>query len=241
MPETLRSRQPLFTALLAVYWAALAALLIRLGYHNSFVVLNSLHQPWLDYPMFVLTHLGDALILTSIIALFLARRRPDLVLLVIAAVLITGLFGQILKNTVFDEWDRPLRALKGIADVHTVAGYKMYHNSFPSGHSIVAAAAITILMVSLKPGWLVQALLALAVMVISYTRIYVGVHFAGDVLAGTFIGFSGALLVHYLLAGRLKGWTDKLSEIRSRRLRRFLFGLAAVSIVAGVWLVTELM
>ncbi len=241
MPETLRFRHPLFTALLAVYWAALAALLIRLGYYNSFIALNSLHQPWLDYPMFLLTHMGDALILTSFIALFLARRRPDLVLLVIAAVLITGLFGQILKNTVFDEWDRPLRALEGITEVHTVAGYKMYHNSFPSGHSIVAAAAITILVVSLRPGRLVQALLALAVMIVSYTRIYVGVHFAGDVLAGTFIGYAGSLLVHYLLAGQLKGWTSKLTEVRSRRLRRFLFALAAVSIVAGVWLVTELM
>jgi membrane-associated phospholipid phosphatase len=58
-------------------------------------------------------------------------------------------------------------------------------HSWPSGHAASSAAAVTALMAA-YPG---QALpLSLLAVVISYSRVYVGVHYPFDVAAGTAIG-----------------------------------------------------
>ncbi|GAP45258.1 PAP2 superfamily [Lentimicrobium saccharophilum] len=241
MIKVLRHDQWLFFLLTGIYWLFLSILLLLEGYRGSFLLLNGLHRPWLDYPMFILTHLGDALILTSLLALLLTRTRPDLVLLLIITVAITGLFGQLLKNTFFDGWDRPLRVFAETGGVHTVAGYKMYHNAFPSGHSIVAAAAITTLVLNLPYGYGFRFWMGLAVIIISYTRIYTGVHFAGDVLAGTVIGAAGAIMITAWLAEPMKKRTEALTVNRARRMRWWLWGIALFSFVAGVALVVDML
>ena len=82
---------PVFFSFIGVYWLFLGVLLLVTGYEGSFLLLNAMHHPLLDYPMFLLTHLGDALILTPFLALLLARKNPALVLYIIAIVIITGL------------------------------------------------------------------------------------------------------------------------------------------------------
>ncbi|NTW25811.1 MAG: phosphatase PAP2 family protein, partial [Lentimicrobium sp.] len=184
-----------FIVTLMVYQLFLAIMLVFYGYEGSFLLLNAEHREWLDTPMFLLTHLGDALILTSLLGLLFIRKQPALVILLIFVVIVTGLAGQLLKNTLFDSWDRPLGAIGEGGEVHTVFGYRLFQNSFPSGHSITVAAAITSLAMILKPGRFTMVLLALITAIISYTRIYVGAHFAGDVLAGTILGVAGALFL----------------------------------------------
>ena len=189
--------------------------------------------------MFLITHLGDALILTSILALILVKKNPALVLYIIAMVIITGLLGQVLKHTFFDSFDRPLKVFEGLDVVHTVAGYKMFHNSFPSGHSIVAAAAITSMIIVLRWNKLVQALAALSIVIISFTRIYVGVHFPGDVLLGSFIGAIGAVAFIRPIYLPLERWTLGFSEVKKKRITSLLFFVALASIFLGIYLIYE--
>jgi undecaprenyl-diphosphatase len=71
--------------------------------------------------------------------------------------------------------------------------------SFPSGHSGCAFAAAGVFLLAPPKGkrafgW---GMLILAV-IIGFSRLYVGVHFPTDVLAGAAIGFLSALLVVYL-------------------------------------------
>ncbi|MBW6489673.1 MAG: phosphatase PAP2 family protein [Lentimicrobium sp.] len=228
-----------FFSIIVIYWIFLGIMLFIYGYKDSFLIINGLNLPALDYPMFLLTHLGDALILTSVLALFLSQKNPALVLYIIIIALITGLTGQLLKNFVFEDCHRPLKVFEGMNVVHTVAGYKMYHNSFPSGHSIVAAVAITAAVSVLKLNSFQKVIAALSLIVISYTRTYIGVHFPGDVLAGTIIGVAGALLFLNLLYIPLQNWTIGLNVAKRKKLFYFLISLAIVSIITGIYLIFD--
>jgi len=67
-------------------------------------------------------------------------------------------------------------------------------NSFPSGHTCAAFAAAGIWLHTLPEKWMrVTALVLAAVMGLS--RLYVGVHFPSDVLAGAAIGFACGQIV----------------------------------------------
>ncbi|MDY0104530.1 MAG: phosphatase PAP2 family protein [Lentimicrobium sp.] len=227
----------IFFFILLIYWLFMGIMLVLFGYNGSFLLINGLHQPLLDMPMFLMTHLGDALILTSILALILSGKNPALVFYIIVMVIITGLFGQLLKNTVFDSFDRPLKVFEGMDLVHTVAGYKMYHNSFPSGHSIVAAAAITSMVAVLNPNKYIEIVAALSIVIISYTRIYVGVHFPGDVLLGSLIGTIGAIGFIRPIYLPLARWANAFSAQKRTRTTYLLWIIASISILTGIYLI----
>lgn len=85
--------------------------------------------------------------------------------------------------------------------------------SFPS-HStaIVFAIAIAILLADRKAG----AFLLLLAFLHGFSRIYVGVHYPSDILAGATIGALTALLVFRLIR-RLEPWPGRLLQL----IRRF--------------------
>lgn len=222
-----------FLIITGAYLLALLILIVLLGYNQSFLVLNAGHQPWLDWPMFFITHLGDSLILTSIISLIFIKKKPGTVLVVIVVVILTGLIGQILKETLFDGWDRPLRVFNESPVVYVLPNYRLFHNSFPSGHSITAMAAFTALIWSIKPGSVYQLLAAFAAIIITYSRIYLGAHFPGDVLAGSLIGIMFALL----LTPYIEKMAAKINF--GKEFRRIISVIAVFSLFLGAWLLRD--
>jgi undecaprenyl-diphosphatase len=72
--------------------------------------------------------------------------------------------------------------------------------SFPSGHATVAFASATVLALAVpRLRW---PLYGLAVL-IAWSRVYVGVHYPGDVLAGAVLGVAIAIALR-MLAGALR-------------------------------------
>jgi membrane-associated phospholipid phosphatase len=76
------------------------------------------------------------------------------------------------------------------------AFYEQTGLSFPSGHAMIGAAFYGLLMyiiwTNVRPlgfRWLLVLLLGLWVLLIGYSRIYLNVHYASDVLAGWSAGF----------------------------------------------------
>lgn len=69
-------------------------------------------------------------------------------------------------------------------------------NSFPSDHSIVFfTVCMSIYLVRKKEGW-IWMMIALGV---AMSRVWVGVHYPGDVLTGALIGIISAIVIYWLV------------------------------------------
>lgn len=92
--------------------------------------------------------------------------------------------------------------------------YVVHSSSFPAGHAATAFAGATLLAYFFRRGLPWFALLAVA---IGFSRIYVGVHYPGDVLAGAAIGVAvglAAIAVVRYLSGSI-GWPAWLRPRRT--------------------------
>ncbi|HEY8399762.1 MAG TPA: phosphatase PAP2 family protein [Cytophagaceae bacterium] len=196
-----------YFAVIIVFWLVASSLVMYLGYHQSFLVLNQYHNPYLDYIVPHLTHFGDSLILASLFLMLLSYRESAMAFTIVASIIISGLILLSLKYLVFTDWHRPLKVLGEEAGIHYIKGHVEYYNTFPSGHTTTIFSAF-LLVASLFNNKIIQVLVAIAAIVCAYTRVYLGAHFLGDVLAGSILGTSVAMLcLHYVypwIAGKLQ-------------------------------------
>jgi len=112
-------------------------------------------------------------------------------------------------------WDRPRPFVAHPATVHLLAAHAP-DASFPSDH-VTAACAIAVVLLAYHRRLGVAALLFAALL--AYARVYIGVHYPGDVLGGALLGILvGGLIVTVLapLMARLRALVDGL--IRQVRL-----------------------
>lgn len=78
--------------------------------------------------------------------------------------------------------------------------------SFPSGHAMVNMALYTVLIIyaykfirSKRIKYTLIILMMILVIAIGFTRIYLGVHYAGDIIGGWLLGFAIGLCVYMLM------------------------------------------
>jgi undecaprenyl-diphosphatase len=164
---------------------------------------DPLGPPWAEEIARDITGLGGVGILTLLTlasAGFLAlQRRVHLALYLLAAVASGTLVSTLLKLG----FDRPRPDL-------VAHGQTLYTSSFPSGHSMISAVVYLTLGALLANGqtnlamrlYLIGLAVFLAVIVGS-SRVYLGVHWPTDVLAGWSAGSAWALLC-WALAERLR-------------------------------------
>ncbi|NTU96695.1 MAG: phosphatase PAP2 family protein [Chlorobiaceae bacterium] len=91
--------------------------------------------------------------------------------------------------------------------------------SFASSHAANAAAAASMLWIFFRRGPLVERLFALLMIVCAFliacSRVYVGVHYPGDILAGMLIGIMSALLLYWIFSWLFKNIVQR--EIMSNK------------------------
>ena len=219
-------------------WAAGGLFLWQAGYEGSFLRLNAWRTPWLDGLMPHLTHLGDGLLAGSLVALLLLRQRPALALTLIPALCAVGLLVWFGKFVLFRDWHRPIIVFLHREEFSYNALTRLFHYTFPSGHSAAAAGAATLLAAGRRH--LSTGLgLGLLALLAAYTRLYIGVHFLGDILAGSLIGVvvSSAFVawLHPLVRRRWDGWSPTRQAAMTRSLRWVAWSLLALSLVYIYW------
>jgi len=95
-----------------------------------------------------------------------------------------------LKSTI--KRDRPFKTYPDIIK-HTHGG----SYSMPSGHTSICFATATSVSL-IYPKWYVIAPMYTWASLVGYSRMYLGVHYPSDVLAGALVGSGSAIGTHYL-------------------------------------------
>ncbi|MBQ1186276.1 MAG: phosphatase PAP2 family protein [Clostridia bacterium] len=154
--------------------------------------------PAMDIPARAITELGSAVGVISITAIILIVTiiKKKYFFTFGLPVAITSIVSRIINITAKNLIDRER------------PDFKVMHaseSSFPSGHSqnnmaLYIAILLVALLIDLAPKWkftLKISLVALPIL-IGVTRIYFGVHYVSDVIAGFGIGAMVAILTHYI-------------------------------------------
>lgn len=150
------------------------------SYAYVFFVLH-LRRPWLTPIMEAISSLASPVILAAmllVVEAFAPGRRPG-VCAAVNLVLVVGI-NQVLKEIVHRP--RPDESLRLVSEV----GY-----SFPSGHSMVSMAFYGLLLWMVwryekdrVVKWMCCAGFGILILMVGMSRVYLGVHYASDVLAG---------------------------------------------------------
>lgn len=159
---------------------------------SLFLLINSIHTPFLDRLMLVVTYLGHPQLYPFYIAfmLVLMWRKPsvipprNIVTFSVSYVLISTFIIPLLKAS-FD-FHRPLAVL-GEQTVIILGNQDTIH-SFPSGHSAYAI----LMAASLAPGvhWKAKTAIITFALLVCISRISVGAHFPADVIGSIIIAIS---------------------------------------------------
>lgn len=195
-------------------WLGLALALVGLGYEGSFLWLNAGRLTWLDVVMPHFTHLGDGLLLFGGVSLWcLAQRRMDLWLLLVATLLGVMVWVFLLKNFIFHGWHRPSMVFAyPPKDFFMISTRDLSSFSFPSGHATAAAAATLVAALAASSPRLGPWLWGLMGILLAYSRVYIGVHFGGDILAGSLLGWAWASALYAWLWPWLYRWQHTWSQ-----------------------------
>ena len=217
LPGMIRALLPGLLLAAAGVWAFAGVLDNLIEQDDIFVIdrpvldaLASIRTPWLTTLMTWVTNAFGPVILPILVAVGCAiwagvtRRWRDPVLLVGAMVVSTGI-AAVVKLIVARP--RPPETLQ------VVPGFETSF-SFPSGHTTGAATLVLVVSFLLwrhrtswraLAGWLVAS--AFIILLVGGTRLYLGYHFATDVIAGACLGLTTLGLV--VAASRWLEWRDE--------------------------------
>ena len=140
-------------------------------------------NPFLDYIFIFITMIGEETFLILVMTLIYWCINKELALKVGFAYLMNGAVNSTLKD-IFKA-PRPI-GQPGIKSfrVETAGGY-----SFPSGHTQSTASFWTSIMTYVKGKW-TYILGSMVIVLVALSRIYLGVHYPRDVIAGALIGIT---------------------------------------------------
>ena len=170
---------------------------------SIFLFLNGMHSPWADVFFYWVSNRFVWIPLYAVLAFFLIKKwRKRAIPIFIALTLCIFLTDQscnLIKHSV--QRPRPSHDPVLSEQVHLVAKpdgtlYKGGPYGFPSSHAAnsMALALWVILYLGERRKWLIIGMLCW-VLLVSYSRIYLGVHYPSDLLVGWILGACWALVL----------------------------------------------
>lgn len=155
-----------------------------------FLFLNGLHSSWADQPMFLISTEWlwfplYAFFIYLIIKKMKTKAWLPIVAIVLAVVLSDKISTAIKKKV---QRFRPSHDLVLAERVHTVNEYRGGNYGFVSSHASNTFCVALLVTLLLETSTFVTVLLFFWAILVSYSRIYLGVHFPFDILFGALLG-----------------------------------------------------
>lgn len=182
-----------------------------------FLEMNSYHNAWLDQIMMFLSSTTGWIPLYLILFYLLLKNYRKQIWLVLLAITLTVFFADQITSSLMKPFFARLRpshepTLQGL--VYIVSNYKGGNYGFASSHAANTFGIATLMWLLLKNyrPWI--ALLFFWAGFVGYTRIYLGVHYPGDIVAGQCVGLMSALAT-YSGFTRAKNYLDNQTVLRS--------------------------
>ncbi|MFZ4524015.1 MAG: phosphatase PAP2 family protein [Chlorobium sp.] len=140
-------------------------------------------------------------------ALFMVVRRGKSALLFMLLALIAVGMADIVASGVLKPLVQRIRPCFALDHVRLLVNQPRSY-SFASSHAANSAAVATVIWIFFHRGFVIEKLFTIIMicyaLAISWSRVYVGVHYPGDVIAGILIGVCSAMLVYLLYSWVLK-------------------------------------
>lgn len=192
----------LFTYATILFLLLGAAALFYWNKEQVFLWLNHQHTYTADVILKYFTYIGDGIFMIGLGLVLLLFRFRKLGVLMLLSFLLSGLLAQSIKR--IEARPRPGLHFQNPDIIHRVDDVLLKgKNSFPSGHTTTAFATFSLLAFATRNKFVQFLYFAIAV-TIGYSRIYLGQHFAEDVLMGAAIGLLSSYFLTWLL--RKKEW-----------------------------------
>jgi len=174
--------------------------------------LNSGHRPWLDPVMWALTKTTTSLPLYLALFYLLVKTHQKNFWRPLAAIALTVLLTDQLTGSVMKPFFERLRPSHepGLAGLlHTVNHYKGGLYGFASSHAANSFGVALFFwhLYGHRNRWMAGLFFWAAL--ITYTRIYLGVHYPGDVIAGALVGVACAAFSFWMYKKFLAQRTPK--------------------------------
>jgi undecaprenyl-diphosphatase len=174
--------------------------------------LNSFHTDWLDSMMYWITRtfVWTPLYMFLIVLVIQKYKKESWIILLGAALVV--IFCDQTTSTFMKPFFARLRpsqepSLQGI--IHLVNGYTGGKYGFASGHAANTFGTALFVWLTLRSYYKWIALIFIWAMLMTYTRIYLGVHYPTDILVGGAIG-----LFYGWLSFKLTQWAIQKKRVR---------------------------
>lgn len=180
--------------------------------------INGMHCAYLDNFMMMFTGRLIWIPLYLSLAVIMFRNFPvrvNIVCIIVAAILITcidqlssSMLRPILCRLRPANLENPIHPL-----VHIVDGYRGGRYGFPSSHAANCWGAAFFVLYVFRRNVLSIVLCAWA-LVTCWSRIYLGVHYVGDILFGTLVGFICASIIYFIFQKGMHKTTETFKPVQ---------------------------
>ena len=164
------------------------------------LAINSCHSPFFDNFFYIYTQTWTWTPIIFILLVWMWRRWGVRSLYVVGGIALCILLADQISSSILKPWVARLRPTHNpeIADlIHIVNGYRGGMYGFVSSHAANSVTFATFTALLFRNKFYTIAIFLWALLT-AYSRIYLGVHYLGDVLCGALLGVLVAVIIYVM-------------------------------------------